>query len=560
MSQELFKTYPTPETVPTNGHINGVSRNGNSNAETRTSETSPEVKSPLTNNLPDVKHVSLKMYDPQSIENGSLETLGKKFYGNRINFFATYNDAEYVFQPDSIARDGIELDKTGKEKLEAIRKREEKIKKRYQKAHPEVNEEDYLQIRQRKINNYLKSSTRAMNRQFFSSVSTEYDSHDPREFANRQFTHAANAAKQVSNTLYPASAVMDLRNEASLVPVSPALGIETMTSIKYSPSLREEEKKIHLNALLAADLDLRNGMHDGLNKLSQIQRLLDMQLFEMPIGATEIVKIKALFYNQTNSVGHLEGIDQAKFDENNIPEGMHIKETEMSMRRIKGTDIRVYTSPDYKSMESSIIKSTRKALTNKLNGGSDDILPTEYVLDTHRMLFTVDGGPENEGIVAERIKNILRDPKNQEYLAKLDYSGEPMIDPKSRNFVGSLIDIENFNKDNSIRKADDAQSSNVKFTRFYANFDSLPVPIEIKVQGVKLFLNDEFEVGTQDKETGLYTGASHKIYEYNRSQQVQHYFLAVNESSEKINLQAEAQKTLEKIVCDLRQQTAKKVA
>lgn len=472
--------------------------------------------------------VRLPMYKPGALERGELDGLIKEFYGRRALWLGAYvGNSERVIA------------------------HELRRKQRYLANHPEMDADTYDKERHEHLEMQKRISKGEINARFRMAVGRRFNTPIPDKFADKQFELASNAMASVTQTLFPDSGVAVQLNETYLLPIDAAATVERIASPDTSEVLLHEELLHHLNAHISGELDERADNTDAGRKLSQIQDLLNRTLFAGKHGDTETADISAIYDDVTNDVEFIDGVN-GRLYKKNLPEGKHIKTTELAMRTIRDSNIRIHTSPDRKTRESEIIKAVRIAQENMVTTGDDQVKPLDAVQDTHRMLFAVDGGPAKVQEVFEKVKGILVDPDNQQYLARLDMFGEP-IRGNDGQFEGRVVEI----KDKNQKSGHTGQSKHSSYKRILVFFDGLSVPIEIKFQSLREFLKDEFHVGRYNEKKRFYNGAAHKLYEFRRALKIAPQFIPVAALRREVDLASIAAETQEKIVADLRRTTKK---
>lgn len=418
---------------------------------------------------------------------------------------------------------------------ERFQMREERLKKARLKKNPSMSPDEYDQQRKAELDKNDRFATRRVNTTFRKTISERFGIPEDQamNFANDQFTHAADAMRYFTDTLYPHRGALSMRNEAILPPISPAETVKTIASQNTDTVLQFEERRRQLLAYVSAEIETENKSPEAAKKLSLIQALLDRELFSGRTGSTTSVKIRALFNSETNDVLFIDKIDGTiPKQEELYPENSHLKTCEVPMRTIKGTDTLVYTNPNQKRQSASITKAVRKAFGRDQKNKGDLISGAEDVQDIHRIKFAVFSGPDKLEDLVDRVYNAIVD--NQHTLTELDIEGQPIN--------GKEVVVKDIRDDSQTNGSKD-QSANVSFRRLQVVFSDLPTPVEIMFQTVGDFLKSEYEVGEYDSPKGKYKGAAHELYEIHRLMDIRPLLLP-REIYKRVNLTKEAVRTL----------------
>lgn len=228
----------------------------------------------------------------------------------------------------------------------------------------------------------------------------------------------------------------------------------------------------HISALINA----RTLRGKSRTVLADIQKLFIKGLFAPPIGGGENFFLESVHDDETNEVlGFREDMDH-------IPLTAHLKRRRFTVRTIPNIGY-VYTSPRKKDDWTTMIKLLNMAqYTNKpidISLAQDCIAMMFVPMDPHQ-------DPEE---VADRVVSVMQ-------------SG-----PK---------EIDHIDRENNVDTYG-GQASNFTFgDRRKIWFRDDPVPFELVVQDATRYLNSELEVGTRDRETGIYNGRAHILREYKR--------------------------------------------
>ena len=218
--------------------------------------------------------------------------------------------------------------------------------------------------------------------------------------------------------------------------------------------------------------------------LSDVNRLLNSELFEGPEGYGDKILLESFHDDETNQVvGFTDSHDRR-------PLTAHFKRIPMVVRQTKEVGA-VRTSSRKKDDSEAIVKSWSKALGNggtiHIDDAVQDSIGREYVL--------------------------MDDSTLPEQLADLVVS---IIKSGAGSDLWEIPKIAKVEKDD---KADEdrGQSSEPSFNaRRKIWFEGIPTPVELKFYDRETYLNSMLEVGTRDIETGLYMGRGHDLFRLRR--------------------------------------------
>lgn len=471
-----------------------------------------------------LSHVKLSMFEPGALQRGELDGLISKFYGPYARWLAAYT-----------------------ENSPEIRARESNRRERYLQRHPDVTKNNYIRDRKKRLEEIKAKARERINLHFRRAVAQRFGTDEADKLAEKAFVDASNAMNCVAEKVFPDSGVIALLNETTQQPISPACMIRDVVRPDFVPQLRQEILQRALLAHIAAELESRNSGMKARLKLAKIQAFLGEKLFDGKKGVTETIKVSGVYDNNTNEPKIVEGPGIGPIYPGDLDKDQHIKTTELTVRKIAGSRIRVHTGHNVKSPESSIIKAIRQA--KKFGDASEGkpVLPSETVFDTHRILFAVHGGDKEVDLVYEKVRKLFADPKNQKHFADLNDADCPIKDDMGQ-IKGRVIKLD----DRQPQKNDIAKSQGVKYKRLLVHFDSLSVPIEIKFQGMMDFFRDEFHIGRYNTTTGTYDGAAHDLYDIKRAMTVFPYFIPDSSIPQQFDLVGELRNTQEITAARLR--------
>lgn len=270
------------------------------------------------------------------------------------------------------------------------------------------------------------------------------------------------------------------RNEVALKSPSPTDLYYYMVLPYEGPLGAYEVRRHFLLTNTAAAMDARSGNGSLAIQLSDINRLLDAELFKP--GSGRQTTIYADHDQQTNTVYR---VTTNKPEESLRSNAITRKHT-LTLREIEGIGL-VQTRVRQKDLVSAVEKLLSKAATN---GG---VLDPESVNDYMGFTFIGLGG---EGYVT---------PETQ-----LDYLESRLVDVL--NSYRSLVEIR---PDHVVDR--DRGQAEVRFRRLQIFLEDQTVPLEFMLFDAVEYLNQSFEIGVMDPQTRFYTGRSHKMYEYRRT-------------------------------------------
>lgn len=432
----------------------------------------------------DTPELNLSMFDKSSLASGGLDHMGERYFGSARLWVA------------GRARESKE---------EAMQKRDAKLEAAYFRKNPEGTRAEFALQRETAKKRTDELASKRIYDTFRSSIREDMQvtGETPMHFADRHLRIAGNTYNRTWQNLYPQKA-SPLRSEASMKIISPARVIQTLASPNTSEALRDHTVKRLLLARISGEIDGVGRVEEGGVKLAQVQDVLDTYLFAGEVGSASPVKLRAAFENGTNKPLAVEGINGVSL-ETPLETGQHIKTITLPMRSIQGSDMQVYTNPDEKTFESGTEKAIKKAVNRFDETGDGTIRPSVDVRDTNRMLIVVKGTHQDAKQLTGTITQILSD--HQDQLTGLDDYGRP-----TNLEGGNVVRVVPDTKTNSSQ-----DQGAVQFERIQVYFSDLPNPIEIIVQSAEDFLDAKYSSGIFDDKKKKYTGNSHDLYDWKRS-------------------------------------------
>lgn len=468
--------------------------------------------------------VTLGMFDADALSTGKLDGMIDVFFGERAGWLGFYTNRE----------------------REEVRVREERIKERYKRSHPDITDEEYGRYREDRLSRLNRRARGSINRRFDKAVKVRFDiERAPEDFAAKRLLDAGHTMERVADTLYPGNPSLHPRNETVLLPVLASRVVEQVTSDRVGEHLKREQVLRHLHAFIIAEHKRINGKLEAERKVSQIQDFLAANLFQIPQGNLIDTEARLVVDDITNEILFVDGID-GDIDSFKSPKGTHVKILPVSMRKIADSGALVLTNPDTKRVESSEIKAISRAKERFEKREGDEVRAVDDVHDTHRILFTVFGDETIRDDFANQLQQLLVNPENQKHLGDLDEYGDVVLD-ESGMVKGRVLSVENDSDTNGY-----STQADVKFKRIQVFIEGLHAPIEIKIQALRDKLMDDWHIGTKDPETGFYNGRAHRLYELRRADGVREFYSPEEITGERSNLNAEIGKTQEGIVFELR--------
>lgn len=216
-------------------------------------------------------------------------------------------------------------------------------------------------------------------------------------------------------------------------------------------------------------------------RLSDVHHTLNRDFFEGKEGSGDRVVRESVHDDETNTSIGLPG------DFKSIPATAHIKQVPFTARTLKEGGY-VYTSPRKKDDRTAIIKAI-------LKGREKGIISTDVgVLDPVGMIIVaLDNRVEAKELAEKAVKILIIDDN---------------------------LDIDEIEDDDET-EVDHGQSNAVNFdARKRLWFTNVPVPVELIFYNLSTYLNSRYEVGERDKNSGLYMGRAHSLFEIRREREV----------------------------------------
>lgn len=276
-----------------------------------------------------------------------------------------------------------------------------------------------------------------------------------------------------------------LRNEVALRSPSP-------TDLYYYMVLPDQGElgayEVRRHFLLLNDsaaVDARSGNGNLAIPLSDINRLLDEELFER--GSGQPTTICADHDSQTNTVSRVSYVESEK----PLPNAIFRKHT-LTAREIEGIGL-VQTRVRQKDLVSAVEKMLSKAATN---GG---VLDPGSVNDLMGFTLIALGGTDS--ISSQDQLDLLED--------------------KTVDVLNSHRYVTEFKPDNEADR--DRGQAEVRFRRLLVFLSDQPIPLEIIFYDALEYLNSISEVGVEDPKTGFYNGRDHDLYVLRRMYPIMPY-------------------------------------
>lgn len=348
--------------------------------------------------------------------------------------------------------------------------------------------EDYLGESSMRLHVRLKSG-----RPFGDKIARELDDHvfesikrlnrlpeqsDARTFYIQQQRQAIGVIRYYGGLFPEVEQDLELKNEIAMLSDNPSdlFRLLSMPAGQIDPTLAYET---HRHALISIISSRHNAvtLNGRLRTvLSQVNQLFNRNLFEGPEGSGQRLKFDSIHDDETNTmIGYPEAGKR-------IPPTAHLKRVPLHVREIKGAGL-VVTSPRKKDDAVAIVKSITKA---RANGGVINI--EKDVEDGIGMIFALMEDKVRPVEFADRVISIL--------------------EKGPRRIVKVLMD-------NRVGKGR-GQSQDLEFERRKIWFEETPVPLELMFYDHRNYLNSMLEIGQRDPNTGLYLGASHRLFELRR--------------------------------------------
>lgn len=453
-----------------------------------------ETKVPSRTIQPHAVHLSF--YDPDADKQPEFINFAEHFLGR--SWLMALEALAHLESPVKNDRSQKFIDK------------EDRLRIRYKEAHPGMTNKQYKAIRTKQLADLKLQTAEHIAKKLYPIATERYRIVDeiPIRHLSRHIDTGTKAIDDIHSVVYPHEE-SPLLNEVQLKSISLVQDIMTYLSPNTDPKLREQIKHIYLNADTSALIESLNPHDEAGRKLAMIQRLLDKELFEGLTGHTESRVVRALFDDQTTIRRIVNEDEQILIDD--LPAGWQIKQRELPIRTMKGTDIKLYTTANEKSASSSIVKAFKKASQRVERGGADDLDPIHDVTDTYRIKFTIAGEDEDIEKVMDRVLDILIDPKNKRELLERDEYGRAI---RTKIYPEIIEDIED---DSTTNRTKDQANDVVFRKRIQVKFADLTHPVEIMFQTMEEFFRGEYNIGEYDKDKGKYTGAAHDLYDIARS-------------------------------------------
>lgn len=446
--------------------------------------------------------VRLGMLRDGALQNGDLNKFVDVFYGSGGRYLSVYAD------PNDPMRNKIAVE------------HEEHVRQRYLRKHLGASEEDYQLWRKERRDKSRSLAIERVNERYEKAVAIRFDvPRDPMAFANSRLGDAGQIMSDTAEELAPNEPNLHPRNEAVLIPESPAdtvikLGLPDS---EVDPVLKTELVRQQVLAFIAAEHKRLNGKQEAEKKLRQIHDLLSDRLFKLPQGRLVRRSHLVTFNDITNGV---LAIDGEAYD--NTSGSGHEKQISLLMRPIKDSHLYALVEVDKKEIGTSVKKAIKKAVSRS-EKGEDDLVTAgpDVIQDTHRMQIVIDGNIRDRYQLTNRIKRILENSVNQEAIADKESNGNPKLNSKGR-LAGRVLRIEMDSSTNGY-----ASQAKVNFDRLLVYIDGIPAPIEIKIVTLKDYLDDTYHIGEIDPNTGGETAKprAHILYENRRDQEVAEYIL-----------------------------------
>lgn len=310
---------------------------------------------------------------------------------------------------------------------------------------------------------------------------------DPQEFFLQQSKGALAAIRYFSD-LVPGLSSFELKDEIADFSDRPSDVLRMFASPfeGIDPVLAYEAQR---HALLIYQLGTINArtLNGRLRTvLSDVNRLLNKELFKGPEGHGEDLFIESFHDDETNQVvGFLDHGNQ-------MPWTAHLKRVPLTVRRAEGIGL-IRTKSRKKNDSVAIMKSWVKAINNggtvHIDDAVQDSIGREFVLMDDSVL------PKN---LADKVVSIIQ----TEAGVKSNFWEIPKI-----------IKVEQDDESGNDRGQSIKSSFDVRRKIW---FENISTPIELKFSNRETYLNAELEVGTRDPESGLFMGRAHDLFELRR--------------------------------------------
>lgn len=309
---------------------------------------------------------------------------------------------------------------------------------------------------------------------------------NPQEFYLQQHKGALAVVRYFGELVPELAGEWELKDEiADLSPrPSDLLRLLSRSPDKIDPILAYEAQR-HATAMYQIGMINARTLNGRLRTvLSDVNCLLNGELFDGPEGHGDRIFLGSFHDDDTNTVvGFPDRNDKRPFT-------AHLKRIPMVVRRTKEVGA-VRTKSRKKDDSVAIIKSWVKALENggtiHIDHAVQDSIGREYMLMD-------DSVPPNQ--LADLVVSVIKSG-----------AGSDLWE------IPQVVRVEEDDKADE----DHGQSTEPSFNaRRKIWFAGISTPIELKFYNRETYLNSMFEVGTRDKETGLYMGRSHDLFELRR--------------------------------------------
>lgn len=300
------------------------------------------------------------------------------------------------------------------------------------------------------------------------------------------------AIEQHTQIVYgqPASISDELKREQT-----PSRLIQLLVSDYTAPELQKQIKTNLLLTRIAGEIESSAKGAD--KKLRQLQDLFNDKLYAGKIGETEKITKYGVFTSNNELVGSPQDTQPTDIE---TPKGTHYKTISANTRLVDfdGQMTRVVQIANTKSMSTGIEKALRKTLNAEERDKGDQVKSSEYVQDTHRMMFVVFGDAEEAEALRQKIGTTIID--NYDYFETRTPEDIHITDAAKNEQVGKSAEYERL--------------------RIQLAFKDIKNPIEIIIQTLPQYLRGHFNVGTYDAKTDTISGPNHAIMENVRARAI----------------------------------------
>lgn len=333
----------------------------------------------------------------------------------------------------------------------------------------------------------------------------------PQKFYMEQNKEAVEAIKYFGKIVPELAPAFALKDEVTRLSESPSDLFEMLCSVPVDTGAMSEDElgnvdpdgpktierrllyETHRHAILHYQLGMVNArtLNGRLQTvLAYVQDLLNdksLGIYEGPKGSGRDTIWDSFHDDETNEV--------VGFPVNTRPLIAHLKRITRSTRRVRDIGT-VYVDDRKKDDSIALIKCWEKAL---MNGGAIHL--DKSVQDSIGMIFVLMEDTVRPGEFADHVAEVIRN------------GTEKRIEAKHRKQLPRVITIE---KDDHV-DTDRGQASVPWNARRKIWLEDISTPIELLFSDRATYLNSQYEVGARNRETGLYMGRAHELFELRRA-------------------------------------------